>query len=68
MLEPELAASVVGHVTEEQFRRLEENVRFCAQPVTNEEEMRAHREAELVFHTILAEVCPNPVLASCVGS
>ena len=62
-LEPELAASVVGHLTEDQFRRLDENILFCAQPVTNEEEMRAHREAELQFHSILSESCPNPVLA-----
>ncbi|MDM0059215.1 FadR/GntR family transcriptional regulator [Variovorax fucosicus] len=63
VLEPELAASVVGHLTPRQLERMEENIRFCAQPVTSAEELRAHREAELAFHTILAESSPNPVLA-----
>lgn len=63
IVEPELAASATGHLTVRHLDRLEENIRFCAMPVTNAEEMRAHREAELAFHSILAECCPNPVLA-----
>ncbi|WP_432239529.1 FadR/GntR family transcriptional regulator [Herbaspirillum robiniae] len=63
ILEPELAVSVVGFLSEKHLERLEENIRFCSEPVTNSEELRAHREAELAFHSILAECCPNPVLA-----
>lgn len=63
ILEPELAASAVKHLTPGHLERLEENVKFCSMPVTNAEELRAHREAELAFHSILAECCPNPVLA-----
>lgn len=63
VLEPALAASVVGLLTPRHLERLQENIKFCAMPVTNAEELRAHREAELAFHSILAECCTNPVLA-----
>ncbi|HEY1091707.1 MAG TPA: FadR/GntR family transcriptional regulator [Burkholderiaceae bacterium] len=62
-LEPELAVSVVGRLTPAQFEALEENVRLCDQTPTNEDELRLQREAELAFHTLLAESCPNPVLS-----
>jgi GntR family transcriptional regulator, transcriptional repressor for pyruvate dehydrogenase complex len=62
-LEPELAVSVVGRLTPEQFDRLEDNVRLCTINPTNEDELRMQREAELAFHTMLAESCPNPVLS-----
>ena len=63
VLEPELAASVVGRLTEAQFARLEANVQACAIEPDNDDELRMQREAELAFHTILAESCPNPVLS-----
>lgn len=63
VLEPEMAVSVVGKLTSEQFLQLEENVRLCAVEPNNEEELRIQREAELAFHTMLAESCPNPVLS-----
>ena len=62
-LEPELAASVVGRLRPEQFERLERNVEMCKLSPGTEDELRAQREAELAFHTILAESCPNPVLS-----
>lgn len=63
VLEPELAMSVVGRITPLQFEQLEANIRLCAIEPTNEDEVRVQREAELAFHTILAESCPNPVLS-----
>lgn len=63
VLEPELAVSVVGKLTPAQFERLEDNVRLCTIEPKNEDELRKQREAELAFHTLLAEACPNPVLS-----
>lgn len=63
ILEPEMAASVVGRLTPYQFERLEANIRQCAVEPTNEEDMRLQRQIGLAFHTILTESCPNPVLA-----
>jgi len=62
-LEPELAVSVVGRLTPGQFERLEENIRLCTLEPANEDELRTQREAELAFHILLAESCPNPVLS-----
>jgi len=63
VLEPELAESVVGRLTPEQLDRLEANIRQCTIKPTNDDELRSQREAELMFHTMLAEACPNPVLS-----
>lgn len=63
VLEPELAVSVVGKISEEQFVRLQDNVRLCEQPCHTDEELRRQRVAELDFHNILAESCTNPVLS-----
>ena len=63
LLEPELAASVVGHISPDQMRRLEEILHCCAQESMTEDELRNQRVAELEFHNILAESCTNPVLA-----
>lgn len=63
ILEPELAASVVGKLTPDQFERLDASIRLCATVGTTEEEVRAQRVAELEFHSILTESCPNPVLS-----
>ncbi|MGH8786170.1 MAG: FadR/GntR family transcriptional regulator [Cupriavidus necator] len=63
VLEPELAVSVVGRLTPEQLARLEENIRLCAHEPTDEDEQRIQRVAELEFHSLLAESCPNPVLS-----
>lgn len=62
-LEPELAYRVVGHLTEAHFTKLEENIDHCCARPTNEDELRRQRELEIEFHAILAEACPNPVLA-----
>jgi DNA-binding FadR family transcriptional regulator len=62
LLEPQLAASVVGRLTDADFLRLESTMRIYAYPPKNLDEERLQRHAELDFHSILAELCPNPVL------
>ena len=66
-LEPELAASVVGHLSDDDYRRLEETMRIYNHPAANLGEEYQQRIAELDFHTVLAELCPNPVLGFVCG-
>lgn len=62
-LEPLLAASVCGRLTEAQISRLEAVVRQCEEPPRDFEDRRAQRIAELEFHNILAEACDDPLLS-----
>lgn len=62
-LEPELAASVSGHLSEEGFHRLQGCIRLYEdEPASAEEEYR-QRLAELDFHEELTRHCPNALLA-----
>lgn len=63
ILEPELAASVVGRLNEADLTRLEQTMLAYAEPPVDLDEERQQRHAELDFHGILSEFCPNPVLA-----
>lgn len=60
-VEVELAANVVGRLTEKDFQRLEENIGCCADPHAHDNS--EVRELELDFHVILANRCDNPLLA-----
>jgi len=62
MLEPEMVASVVGHLTEADFKRLNDTIRLYQHPPKTMGEEYRQRLAELDFHGVLAELCPNPVL------
>lgn len=62
-IEPELAASVVGHLGPEHFDALEANVAMQEATLVTAATWKAHREAEIQFHDILADACPNPLLA-----
>lgn len=66
-LEPELAASLVGHMSETDYQRLEQTMRVYAQPPETVGEEYQQRMAELDFHTVLAEICPNPILGFMCG-
>jgi GntR family transcriptional repressor for pyruvate dehydrogenase complex len=55
LLEPELAAVAVLHLSEEQIARLHESLRIC-------EARKRQRLEELEFHNILADACPNEML------
>jgi DNA-binding FadR family transcriptional regulator len=64
LTEPELAAAATGHVTEEQFRDLSRHVAVCeCGDYSRASRRREQRMAELEFHNILAQACPNPILA-----
>lgn len=62
LLEPEMAASLVGHLDETHFQRLTNTIRLYDHPPANLGEEYRQRIAELDFHGVLAEFCPNPVL------
>ncbi|KEA64404.1 Transcriptional regulator, GntR family [Marinobacterium lacunae] len=62
LIEVELAVSVVGHLGEREFALLDEYIRACSHRPSNEEEQREQRIAELEFHNVLADACPNPLL------
>jgi len=67
LLEPELAASVVGHLRESDFKRLNDTVRLYDHKPVNQGEEYRQRLAELDFHAVLAELCPNRVLGFVCG-
>jgi DNA-binding FadR family transcriptional regulator len=66
-LEPELAASLAGKLSQEDFARLERTMRIYDAPAKTAEEEYQQRLAELDFHTVLAELSPNPVLGFLCG-
>jgi DNA-binding FadR family transcriptional regulator len=66
-LEPELAASIAGQLSAEDFTRLERTMRIYDAPPRTAEEEYQQRMAELDFHSVLAELCPNPVLGFFCG-
>lgn len=63
MLEPEMAASVVGRINEAGLARLKDMTTAYAEPPRTIDEEREQRIAELEFHSNLVEFCPNPILA-----
>lgn len=67
LLEPEMAASLAGRLTEADFKRLNDTIRLYDHPPANTGEEFRQRLAELDFHAVLAELCPNPVLGFVCG-
>lgn len=62
VLEPELAASLAGRLSEPQLRALEEVMTCYAEPASSSEEEREQHIASLRFHALLAEMSGNPLL------
>ncbi|WP_455385147.1 FadR/GntR family transcriptional regulator [Acidihalobacter prosperus] len=62
-LEPELAAGLVGVITEQDIDRLQQLMTRYDHPPQSQDEEREQRFAELAFHETLAGLCPNPVLS-----
>lgn len=62
MLEPQVAACRVGNLSDSQKQRLQHSIDLCRSTAETDEEVRAQRVAELDFHRILIESCPNPLL------
>jgi DNA-binding FadR family transcriptional regulator len=62
LLEPELAAGAVAHLTEEHFAALERSIETCAPHPANAEQALAQRQEDLHFHDVLAAANPNMLL------
>lgn len=62
LLEPELAAGAVPHLTEKHFAALERSITFCAPHSTDPQEALAQRQEDLHFHDVLANANPNVLL------
>jgi DNA-binding FadR family transcriptional regulator len=62
MLEPELAAGAVPHLTEADFEALEHSIETCAPAPTSKAHAVHQRREDLHFHDILAAANPNAVL------
>ena len=61
-LEPELAASLAGKLSEDVLKSLEENIATYSEPAASLDEERDQHVASLRFHAILAEQAKNPLL------
>lgn len=61
-LEPELAASLAGRLSDDILRQLDDNIAAYSDPAGDIEEERAQHIASLRFHAILAEQAQNPIL------
>lgn len=62
IVEPELAAGAVTHLTEVQLAALERSIATCAPQPVSAEQALAQRQEDLHFHDILAEANPDPLL------
>lgn len=61
LLEPELAAGAVPHLTEEDFKALEKSI-ACCDPTSSRENLLSQRREDVNFHDILAAANPNSFL------
>ncbi|HKU97914.1 MAG TPA: FCD domain-containing protein [Vineibacter sp.] len=62
ILEPELAAGAVPHLTKQDFAALEASIETCAPTPADVDQARRQRQEDLHFHDIFAEANPNPFL------
>jgi DNA-binding FadR family transcriptional regulator len=62
LLEPELAASAVGHLTQAHFDALERNIQACDPALDPSADQFTQRQEDMTFHDILASASPNPFL------
>jgi DNA-binding FadR family transcriptional regulator len=64
-VEPLMAEAIVGLLKPEDFKLLDKEIKVCKLYLENELETNRYKchEAELEFHNILANACPNPFLA-----
>ena len=62
LLEPELAAGAVPHLTEADFEALEHNMACCSPASHDRRELLRQSQADVDFHDILAAANPNSFL------
>lgn len=67
LLEPELAAGAIAHLTADDFAALERTIDLCdpASKAAADAQMLDQRQEDLTFHDILAAANPNPMLRFC---
>lgn len=58
-IEPEMAVSAVGHLTEDDFTRMQELIDACDNVEDTPEARRLQRLNELEFHNVIARRSPN---------
>ena len=61
LLEPELAAGAVPHLTDAHFEALARSI-TCCDPTSSDENLIMQRREDVNFHDILASANPNPFL------
>src|SRR5712691_6011610 len=62
LLEPELAAGAVPHLTKQHFETLERSIATCAPRPASKAEALMQRQEDLHFHDVLAAANPNMLL------
>lgn len=62
VLEPELAAGAVPHLTEEHFAAMERSIAICAPHSSDRGQALVQRQEDLHFHDVLANANPNLLL------
>ena len=62
VLEPELAAGAIPHLTEEHFAAMERSIAICAPHSSDREQALVQRQEDLHFHDVLANANPNTLL------
>ena len=62
VLEPELAAGAIPHLTEDDFAALERSIETCAPAAASHSHALQQRQEDLHFHDILAAANPNGLL------
>src|SRR5260370_3426906 len=62
LLEPELAAGAVPHLTKQHFEALERSIATCSPPPASKAEALAQRQEDLHLHDVLARPTPNMLL------
>ena len=62
VLEPELAAGAVPHLTEEHFAAMERSIAICAPHTVDRGQALVQRQEDLHFHDVLANANPNLLL------
>jgi GntR family transcriptional repressor for pyruvate dehydrogenase complex len=62
VLEPELAAGAIPHLTEEHFAAMERSIAICAPHSSDRSEALVQRQEDLHFHDVLANANPNLLL------
>jgi GntR family transcriptional repressor for pyruvate dehydrogenase complex len=62
ILEPELAAGAVPHLSQADFEALERSITTCAPAPVSAEQARVQRQEDLHFHDVLAAANPNALL------